>query len=331
MKSSPNLAVEIAGIGSYLPDKKLTNHDLEQMVDTSDEWITKRTGIKERRIADDSEATSDLAAVAARRALQDAGMEAQDLDAVLVATCTPDHFFPATACLVMTEIGAENAVAFDLEAACSGFVYGMMQGASMIGSGMAENILVIGAETLSRVTDWSDRRSCILFGDGAGAAVLTPARNGGEIIFCEAGGDGSRPEILIIPAGGTRQPASHETVEDGKHYMQLHGREVFKWAVGKLGELVDKIPEETGVSLEKVKLIIPHQSNERIIRSVCRRADLPHDKAFMNIDHAGNTSAASIPIALDEAVQEERLERGDLLLLLAFGGGVTWGSMLLRY
>lgn len=331
MKSLPNLPVEIAGLGSYLPEKILTNHDLEEMVDTSDEWITKRTGIKERRIADDSQATSDLAANAAREAIDDAHLAPEDVDAILVCTCTPDHLFPATACLVQNAIGAENAVCFDIEAACSGFVYGMMQGASMVGSGMTQNCLVIGAETLSRMTDWTDRRSCILFGDGAGAAVLTRSQNGGEVIFAEAGGDGGRPDILMVPAGGSRQPGHNPENSKDDYFIQLHGREVFKSAVGKLGEMIERVPEETGISLEEVDVIVPHQSNERIIRSVCRRAELPQSKAYMNIDRVGNTSAASIPIALHEAVQEGCVKRGDKVLLMAFGGGLTWGNMLLTY
>jgi 3-oxoacyl-[acyl-carrier-protein] synthase-3 len=241
--------------------------------------------------------------------------------------------FPATSCIVQNAIGATNAFCYDLEAACSGFLFGFAQGAALVSAGITKNALVIGAETLSKFTDWEDRRSCILFGDGAGAAIIQKGNPEDErgIIFCEMGSDGSRPEILMIPAGGSRTPSSHKTVDNRSHYMKLEGREVFKWAVGKLGELVGRIPEETGIALDEIKLIIPHQSNERIIRSVCQRANIPAEKAYMNIDRVGNTSAASIPIALEEAVQKKLLTRGDLVLLLSFGGGVTWGAMLLRY
>jgi 3-oxoacyl-[acyl-carrier-protein] synthase-3 len=218
-----------------------------------------------------------------------------------------------------------------LEAACCGFVFAITQAAGMIASGVARNCLVIGAEALSRITDYQDRSSCILFGDGAGAAILTPSRGTGEILFSEMGADGSRPEILYVPAGGSRRPTTEETVRNREQFMRLVGREVFKVAVNKLGELVERIPVETGVSFDQIKIVIPHQSNERIIRSVCERAQIPPEKAYLNIDRVGNTSAASIPIALDELVEAGQIERGDLVLLLAFGGGFTWGSLLLRY
>ena len=331
MKTSPRLPVEIAGLGSYLPERVLTNQDLERMLDTTDDWITQRTGIAERRIADKDQATSDLALAAARGALKQAGVAPAAVDAIIVCTCTPDYPFPATACLVQTALGADNAVCYDLEAACSGFVFGLVQGASLLAAGLAENVLVVGAETLSRCTDYTDRRTCILFGDGAGAALIRSSRNGGELLFCELGADGSRPEILMIPAGGSRAPASKRSLQRREHFMKLNGREVFKWAVSKLGELMVRIPEETGIELDEIKLIIPHQSNSRIIRSMCERAGIPFEKAYMNIDRIGNTSAASIPIALHEATEQGLLKRGDLVLLLAFGGGVTWGSALLRY
>ncbi len=333
MKSLCNLPVRIAGLGAYVPDKVLDNSMLEQMVDTTDEWIVRRTGIKERRIAAPRQATSDLAAAAGRKALKAAGLAARDVDAVILCTCTPDHVFPATACIVQTAIGAVNAFGYDLQAACSGFLFGLMQGAALIDSGMAENVLVIGAETLSRFTDWEDRSSCILFGDGAGAALLQKesAPGGGEVVFCEMGGDAARADILEVPAGGSRLVASEETVRQRRHYMQLQGREVFKLAVGKLGELVDTLEEKTGVDMKDISLIIPHQSNERIIRSVCDRAGLPQERAYMNIERMGNTSAASIPIAMEQAVGEGKLKRGDIALLLAFGGGLTWGATLLRY
>ncbi|MFW6189873.1 MAG: beta-ketoacyl-ACP synthase III [Planctomycetota bacterium] len=331
MHTQRPLAVEIASVGSYLPRRVLSNHDLEKMVDTSDEWIVPRTGIRERRIADQEEATSDMALAAARQALERAGMDPGELDAVLVATCTPDYLFPATACLVQSELGAERAMACDLEAACSGFLYGVSHAAGMIGSGLARNALVIGAETLSRITDYEDRGSCILFGDGAGAALLRPADDSSELLYAELGADGSHPQILMVPAGAARNPASHQTVERREHYMQLQGRDVFKLAVNKLTELMKRIPERTGVDLEEIQMVIPHQSNIRIIKSACERSGVPLKKAYMNIDRVGNTSAASIPLALAEAVERGELKRGDLLLLLAFGGGLTWASTLLRY
>ena len=331
MLSRVPLSVEIVASGCYVPERVLSNHDLEGMVETSDEWITQRTGIKERRLAAEGEATSDVAIRAARNALEAAGIESRELDMIIVATCTPDYMFPATACLVQSAIGARNAVAFDLEAACSGFLYAFSQSASAIASGTVGTALIIGAECLSRFTDYEDRRSCILFGDGAGAAVIRASRNGGKMIYTELGSDGSRPEILVIPAGGARLPASEQTVREKLHYMKLEGSEVFRWAVNKLTELMLRIPEETGISLDQIKLIIPHQSNARIIRSACERTGIDIERAYMNIDRYGNTSAASVPIAMHEALERGKMVRGDLVLLLAFGGGVTWGSMLLRY
>jgi 3-oxoacyl-[acyl-carrier-protein] synthase-3 len=331
MNSNGSLPVEIAGLGRYLPERVLDNHELERMVDTSDEWIVQRTGISERRLAADHEATSDLAIAAARQALEAAEIEGAELDAVLVATCTPDYSFPATACLVQSALGADRAFGADLEAACSGFLFGLSWATSLISAGMARNVLLVGAETLSRFTDYTDRRSCILFGDGAGAAVLRASTNGGEVLYTELGCDGSWPEILTIPAGGSRHPASHKTVDGHKHFMYLHGREVFKLAVNKLIELIQRLPEKTGIGLDEIKLVIPHQSNVRIIRSAMERTGLDMGRSYVNIDRVGNTSAASIPIAMSEATEEGRLERGDLVLLLAFGGGITWGSALIRY
>lgn len=331
MQSAKRLPVEIAGIGSYLPGQVLSNADLEEMVDTSHEWIVPRTGIHERRVAAEDEATSDLAIAAAKEALAVAEVDGAELDVILVATCTPDYLFPATGCLVQAAVGAENAMGCDVEAACSGFVYSLSAAAGMIAGGVARNALVIGAEALSRVTDYTDRRSCILFGDGAGAVVLRRSRNGGELLYTELGADGTKPDILMVPAGGARNPASHRTVDAHDHYIKLSGREVFKLAVNKLTELIKRIPEQTGVGLDEIRMVIPHQSNIRIIQSALERADLEVEKAYMNIDLVGNTSAASIPLAMAEAVEKGELERGDLVLLLAFGGGLTWGSTLLRY
>jgi len=330
MHTQQSLPVEIAGLGSYLPERVLTNDDLAQMVDTSDEWIVPRTGIRERRIASEEQATSDLALLAGRQALERAQLDPAELDAVIVATCTADYPFPATGCLVQAGLGAVNAMAFDLEAACSGFLFGLGNACGMIGSGMARNVLVIGAEVLSRITDYTDRATCILFGDGAGAVLLRGAGTG-EVVYSEMGADGSWPDILMVPAGGSRNPITHRAIDQREHYIKLQGRDVFKLAVNKLTELLERIPERTGVSLDQIKLVIPHQSNIRIIRSACERGGLDPEKAYVNIDRVGNTSAASIPIALAEAVEGGMLERGDLALLLAFGGGLTWGATLLRY
>ena len=331
MEISRPLSVEIAGLGSYVPEKVLTNEDLENMVETSDEWITRRTGIKERRLVADHQASSDLAIEAARGALNDANMEPAELDAIITATCTPDYLFPATGCLVQAALGAENVMACDIEAACSGFVYAFAQASAMVSAGTAKNVLFVGTESLSRFTNYEDRRSCILFGDGAGAAIVRPAKNGGKVIYGELGAEGSDPEILMLEAGGSRNPASEDTVQNGAHYMHLRGREVFRQAVNKLTELIQRIPERTGISLDDIRTIIPHQSNIRIIRSACQRAGIAVEKAYMNIDRYGNTSAASVPLALHEARDQGQIERGDLVLLLAFGGGLTWASLLLRY
>ncbi len=330
MHTQQSLHVQITGLGSYLPERVLTNDDLAQLVDTSDEWIVPRTGIRERRIAADDQATSDLSLLAGRQALENAQLDPAELDAIIVATCTADYTFPATGCLVQAGLGAVNAMAFDLEAACSGFLFGLGNACGMIASGMARHVLVIGAEVLSRITDYTDRSSCILFGDGAGAALLS-ASNSGEVVYTEMGADGAWRDILVVPAGGSRNPISHQAIDQREHYMRLQGREVFKLAVNKLTELLERIPERTGISLDEVKLVVPHQSNIRIIRSACERGGLDPEKAYVNIDRVGNTSAASIPIALAEAVEAGLLERGDLALLLAFGGGLTWGATLLRY
>lgn len=331
MYTQQRLPVEIAGLGSYLPQRILSNSDLEGIVDTSDEWIYPRTGIRERHVLADDEATSDMATAAARAALESAGMDAGELDAIVVATCTPDHSFPATGCLVQAALGAENAMSWDLEAACSGFVFGLAWGCGVVASRVARNVMVIGAEALTRFTDYTDRRSCILFGDAAGAAILRPARNGGEFIYAELGSDGSRPDILLIPAGGSRAPASRQTVDRRDHYMKLQGREIFKLAVNKLIELLDRVPERTGIGADEIKMVIPHQSNVRIINSAFERAGWDVGKAYLNIDRVGNTSAASIPLAMAEAVAKGELQRGDLVLFLAFGGGLTWASALIRY
>jgi len=331
MHTSKPLPVEIAGIGVYLPEAVLTNEDMERMVETSDEWIVRRTGIKTRHKAAPDQATSDLGIEAARQALADAGMDAAELDAIIVATTTPDYVLPATACLVQNAIGAVNAFGYDLEAACSGFVFAYSQAVGLIGSGMARNVMVIAAEALTRMTDFTDRGSCILFGDGAGAVILRSAENGGEFLHCELGADGSQPDILIVPGGGSRLPASHATVDNHDHFIKLAGRDVFRQAVMKLTTLINDLPVQAGISLDEIKLVVPHQSNMRIINAACDRTGMDPNLAYMNIERVGNTSSASIPIALHDAIAEGRLDRGDIVLFLCFGGGLTWGSLLLRY
>jgi len=324
--------VFVAGTGSFLPEKVLTNEDLERMVDTSDEWITTRTGIKERRIIDPGSATSDLAVEAASRALDQAGMTAEDLDLIICATITPDTILPSSACYLQAKLGAFNAGAFDVTAACSGFVYGANIAWQFIRSGVYDNVLVVGAECLSTITNYEDRASCILFGDGAGAAVFSPAKDSrSEILYGLMGADGRGADIMIMPAGGSRRPATHETVDNKEHYITVRGRETYKFAVQKMADVVKDGLEAVGLSPKDLRWIIPHQVNTRILEGASKRLSIPMEEMYVNIDRVGNTSAASVPIALDEANRKGLLARGDVVALVAFGGGLTWGSMILRW
>ena len=327
----PEPRAAIVGTGCSLPDRRLTNADLEGMVETTDQWILERTGIRQRRIAAPEETTSTFAIAAARLALSDARLRADELDLILVATVTPDYPFPATACLVQEAIGAKGAACCDLQAACSGFLYGTSLAAGMIASGHMRNILLIGAETLSRVVDYSDRSTCILFGDGAGAAVFAPRSDGSGVRYCHLAADGSMAEVIRIPAGGSKLPASCQTVTQRQHYMQVDGRKVFKFATSTFIDLVQQAMRACELSRDDVALVIPHQVNERIIEAAMKKLDLPPEKFFVNIQDYGNTSAASVPIALDEARRQGRLKAGDTAILLAFGAGLTWGSAVVRF
>jgi 3-oxoacyl-[acyl-carrier-protein] synthase-3 len=321
---------KVSGVGSYVPSKVLTNQDLEKMVDTSDEWITTRTGIKERRIASPQETTSSLALEAARRALQMAQVDPQELDLILVATVTPDMAFPATACLLQRELGAPRAACFDLEAGCTGFVYALVVAEKYLIGGGGNKALVVGAETLSKIVDWEDRATCVLFGDGAGACVLEKTDHPG-LLASYLGSDGGGAHLLELPAGGSRIPASKESVEGRMHYIKMNGNEVFKFAVRIMEEASKEVARRAGIELEEVALFIPHQANIRIIDSAARRLKIPQEKIFVNVHKYGNTSSASIPIALDEAYREGRIKDGDLLLLVGFGAGLTWGSTVIRW
>ena len=324
------LRAAITGTGCYLPERVLTNADLEKLVQTSDEWIIERTGIRERRMAAADETTATMSAIAARRACEDAGLSPNDLDLIIVATVTPDYVFPATACLVQEAIGARRAAGFDLEAACSGFLFGAQVAAGMIMGGLHKHVLVIGAETLTRIVDYTDRGTCILFGDGAGAAVFSASTSGAGVLYSRLASDGSLADLLKIQAGGCRTPASAETVAARQHYMEIEGRKVFKFATAAFVELVEDAMAKCELSKNDVALVVPHQVNERIIDAAMKRLDLPPEKVFMNIDRYGNTSAASVPIALDEARRQGRLKPGDIAILLAFGAGVTWASAVVR-
>ncbi|BER91870.1 beta-ketoacyl-ACP synthase III [Atrimonas thermophila] len=321
---------KVSGVGSYVPSKVLTNQDLEKIVDTSDEWITTRTGIKERRIASPQETTSSLALEAARRALQMAQVDPQELDLILVATVTPDMAFPATACLLQRELGAPRAACFDLEAGCTGFVYALVVAEKYLIGGGGNKALVVGAETLSKIVDWEDRATCVLFGDGAGACVLEKTDHPG-LLASYLGSDGGGAHLLELPAGGSRIPASKESVEGRMHYIKMNGNEVFKFAVRIMEEASKEVARRAGIELEEVALFIPHQANIRIIDSAARRLKIPQEKIFVNVHKYGNTSSASIPIALDEAYREGRIKDGDLLLLVGFGAGLTWGSTVIRW
>lgn len=326
MKGIP---VGVLGTGKYSPERRLTNQELEQMVETNDEWIVTRTGIRERRIAAPDQATSDLAYEASLRALKAAGITADQLDLIIVSTVTPDMFFPSTACLVQEKLGAKNAAAFDLSAACSGFIYGLANASGFIAMGTYKYILVVGAETLSRITDYTDRNTCILFGDGAGAVVLGQVPEGRGFQSFKLGADGSGGPLINIPGGGSRLPATAESVTDRRHFLYMNGRDVYKFAVRIMGGAAEEALEMASLSKEDIDLFIPHQANIRIIQSAIERLDLPEEKCAINIDRYGNMSAASIPVALAEAVEEGRLKEGDCLVMVGFGGGLTWGASVL--
>jgi len=322
--------VKFLGIGSTAPEKILSNLDLEKMIDTSDEWILSRTGIAERRIVEPEVATSDLAYEASIKALEDASMDPEDIDGIVVGTITPDYIFPSTACVLQSLLGANNAFAFDVLAGCSGFIYALHVAKGLIQSGGSKNLLVVGAETVSKIMNYEDRTTCILFGDGAGAAVITTTDTPGILSSClGANGDGGK--FLYMPAGGSRMPTSEETVKNGSHFLRMEGKEVFKEAVKALQSSTLEAIKQADITPDDIDLLIPHQANYRIIEAVRKRLELPEEKVFSNLDRYGNTSSASVPIALDEAVKSGRLKRGDIVVFSAFGAGFTWGASVVRW
>jgi 3-oxoacyl-[acyl-carrier-protein] synthase-3 len=323
--------VHIVGTGSYVPDRVLTNADLEKMVDTTDEWIFTRTGIKERRIAPDYMCTSDMAAEASRRAMQQAGVREDEIDLIICATITPDMPFPATACLIQQKLGAKKAAAFDMEAACSGFLYGIEIGQQFITSGTYDTVLVVGAEKLSTIVDWTDRQTCVLFGDGAGAAILRSRGEEHGILTTCMGADGSQADILLMPAGGAKYPASKESVSAGMHHLKMAGKEVFKNAVIAMQTAAEEALQKCNLTSADIKCVIPHQANIRILEALADRLGVPMEKVYVNLHRYGNISAASVAIALDEAAREGRFQRGDLILLVVFGSGLTWASCVIQW
>jgi 3-oxoacyl-[acyl-carrier-protein] synthase-3 len=329
--ANQRVTASITGTGSYLPEKVVTNVDLEKVVDTTDEWIRQRTGIRERHMARSDEATSDMAAVAAERALENAKVQPSEVDLIIVATITPDMVFPNTACFVQSKIGAKNAFCFGVEAACSGFLYALEIARQFIGNGSIKTALVIGAEKLSTVTDWEDRTTCVLFGDGAGAVVVQAGGHGKGLMDTVMGSDGTLTDLLKIPGGGSRYPASKETIEQRLHYMKMEGREVFKHAVRCMCDAGQKVLERCGLSVNDVACVIPHQANMRIIQAIAERLGAPLEKFHNNLERVGNMSAASVPVALDEAARLGKLKKGDIVLFIVFGGGFTWGAMVLEW
>lgn len=324
------VGVKILSSGSYVPEKVLTNFDLEKMVETSDEWISTRTGIKERRILDKSQTTSDLAYNAAVKAIEKAKISVDDIDLIIVATISPDAPMPSTACYLQKKLKAFNAVAFDISAACSGFIYGTTMAKAFITSGLYKKVLVVGVEALSRVTDWTDRNTCVLFGDGAGAMIFEASETENDIVSTYLGADGTHTKILNIPAGGATLPTTQETVEQRLHFVKMVGKEVFKVAVSKMALAVNKAQELAGLTDNDINLYIPHQANLRIIEAVAKKAGVTKEKVYVNVHKYGNMSAATTIIALDEAYREGRIKKGDLVELVAFGAGLTWGACILK-
>ncbi|MDB4720220.1 ketoacyl-ACP synthase III [Verrucomicrobiales bacterium] len=327
-------SVTISGTGSYVPEKILTNHDLEAIVDTSDEWISSRTGIKERRIASDTQSTSDLATEAAKCAMEDANVSGEDIDLIIVATISPDAFFPATACYVQKNIEASNALCFDVSAACSGFLYAMQIAENLILSGERKTALIIGAEKLSSMVDWEDRNTCVLFGDGAGSVILTVDENndkGRKLLSSSLGSDGRQTDILHVPGGGSACPITPDNADQKLNTIRMQGREVYKYAVNAMRRAAEDALQKYGLSSEDVDMVIPHQANLRIIEAITDRMGIPKEKTFINLTKYGNTSAAAIAIALDEANKTKSINDGDTVLLVAFGAGLTWASYLLKW
>ncbi len=321
----------ITGIGSYVPARVLTNADLEKMVETSNEWILTRTGIRERRLAAADEFTSDMATAAAQRAMAMAGITAEQIDLIIVATITPDMPFPNTACLVQRKLGANRAAAFDVEAACSGFIYGLEIGQQFVMSRTANTVLVIGAEKLSTIVDWTDRNTCVLFGDGAGAAILQSREGSHGLLTAVMGADGNNADLLFMPGGGSRCPASVDSVHARLHYLRMEGKETFKNAVQAMLTAGGEALRRCEIDISRIKLVIPHQANLRIIQAVGERLGAKPEQLFVNLQKYGNTSAASVAIALDEAVQSRRVQHGDLILLMVFGAGLTWGAAVIEW
>jgi 3-oxoacyl-[acyl-carrier-protein] synthase-3 len=321
----------IIGWGKYVPPKVLTNDELAKMVDTSDGWIRERTGIAERHMASPKESTALMALHAARDAVEVADVNPADIDLIIVATATAEYHFPATACLVQDGLGASKAAAFDLEAGCSGFVYALSTATGLIKSGMHDTVLVVGSETLTRFVDWNDRATCILFGDGAGAVVLRASEEPGGVVASVLGSDGSGGDLLIVPGGGARNPAGPETVTSGMHYLKMNGREVYRFATRVVAQATRQVAERAGWTLDQVDLFIPHQANARIIESAAKTLKVPEDKVFVNLERYGNTSSASIPIALCEAIDGGRIKAGDRLLMVGFGAGLTWAACALEW
>ena len=331
MRPTPYKTV-ILGSGSELPTKVMTNADFEKLIDTSDEWITTRTGIKERRVLEEGKGTADMAYRASVQALQAAGMEANDLDAIIVGTCTPDYPMPSSACVLEDMLGARKVFSFDVNAACSGFLNALTVTDSFVRTGMIRNALVVGSDVLSRVLNWQDRTTCVLFGDGAGAVVVGASDDGHRgILSARLRTDGSYAKTLYVPAGGSLKPASIETLESKQHTITMNGKEVFKIAVRAMEEISREVLEEANVSIDQVSLVIPHQANRRIINALAERLKVPLEKVVVNVDKYGNTSAASVPVALDEAWRQGRIAAGDTVLLNSFGAGFAWGAVLIRF
>ena len=320
----------IIGIGSYLPDNVVTNTELEKIVDTSNEWIVERTGILSRRTAEKHIGSSDLGAEAAKLAIKNANLKPEDIDMIISASSTPDHTFPATACIIQDKIKATNAAAFDIQAACTGFVYGLITAAQYIMTGLYKNILVVGSEVLSKMVDWQDRNTCVLFGDGAGAVVVSQVETGG-VLSSVLGADGSGASLLELPAGGTREPASFETVENRRHYIKMSGNEVFKFAVKVFEDCTRQVVEKANLTLDEIDYIIPHQANVRIIDAALKRLSFPRNRVMINLDKYGNMSSASIPVALHEAFRTGRIKKGHKVILVGFGAGLTLGATLIDW